>query len=174
MHQLQTDIYKNYLLVVLLITFVSCGFDTHQGKVGVCSTLEDSKKRGVFIEEMLFDKKVISNDSTELIIKNCWLESAWRYGQSYDTSLRSAQRNQLVIEFQPTSFAKRLILDWIIISKHDLSQMSGKVGENSAYITDPNMEQLDFYIIEGRQKVDDTLELMQRYLGSFSLQKSKH
>lgn len=72
--------YFNFLSIIILL-LLSCS--SLVGKPGISETIEESKRKGVFICKYESDNdSIFANDSLKILIDVAWLERKWAYSGS--------------------------------------------------------------------------------------------
>ena len=67
---------KLLIYYALSISFFSCDCDRFSG---VSEDIEDSKKKKVFILELVRDKTIKINDTLKIYVKEAWIEDMWTH-----------------------------------------------------------------------------------------------
>jgi hypothetical protein len=76
------------LKVTVLMTLVLLSCNTLQGHRGICSNIDESKRRGVFVSEYVSKSNpYVINDSLRLHIKSAWFEKQWSYPPNLDETI---------------------------------------------------------------------------------------
>ncbi len=103
-------IFVFYSIFVAILS--SC--NTLEGHRGASSEIEDSKKKGVFIQEYTCENPNIINDTLQILIDNAWLEREWYYGSNQSEIIVSDSSYQLIVQLTDASSFNSYSYSWLI------------------------------------------------------------
>jgi hypothetical protein len=116
------------LLILLFSLFVmlnlsSC-LNPLSGNLGICETIEDAKRRGVFVKPyQVPENPYIINDSIVLNVNEAWLEKQWRYGKKVKDA-SPINGFQMVVTVKGNGF-EEYATEWYIGVDHSLNFYPG-------------------------------------------------
>jgi len=158
-----------YLFMMSLLC--SCGH-TLQGRHGFSSTIEESRKREVFLYEILTDSIIVVNDTLSIPIKNCWIERDWAYGSSNIEETVFKRGSQLVIDTGEKACLDDYLRNWVIYYEpfSEYEEGMGKINGQILTLFEPQKAQsLNFSVMDDWTLIKNQDDYNIRLLGKFVL-----
>lgn len=157
---------RNLITLIVYCLISSC---SSQGHRGTSSSIEDAKKRGVFIKEYCSPNQSIKiNDTIQFEIKEAWLEYQWRHSVKSENNTAKYEEYEIRIS-TARNLPNRLGFTWSI--GVDYGGLSLRSCNKDCLIGDFTVlppDTITYPVITGRLLKSDTL-VHDRIIGEFTL-----
>lgn len=141
-----------FIFFILSTLIISCDFFARNGGLGVSQSIEDSKKRMVFVQKYkALQNPIRINDTLEIHIHAAWLEHSWRYSgyASKEAAIEKDSSYQLIV-IADNNDLKGYNENWLISSNPDSTFHSGYDASIHTSLTDfPSTDTISWKVQSG-------------------------